>query len=421
MSLLRLVDLDGNLSGNNMAESIYDLVSALRKEQSPATPLGPSTNAPMQDIYATMGARPTDIQMAMTQRNLLREQGRSTGSMPPATRNTARGWTVASNPLEHLGQTLQNLGSQKKARGLEKTLGRQAEDRQLADSAIARHKSAKDDYRWAMEFGQESAKIKATQELKLAEAAREQAWKELQYDTGRRDRLRTDMRRLSEDIAPVTATSNAIRTLDEKMAPYMPGGELYDKKNLPGVGLLEGDPGWLGSATRLVQDLRVPGSPNADMYASVRGVLNQLIKQDAGLQQTIHEMRNQLTAAGLEGLTDEEVFISTYPAIRKRQEAKVDNILGGYGEDVTQAYLSRNPGLTDPFEDFENINARRREQQIQQAPQQLPDPAAQWSRSPEASSAAQGRPVTTPAGTFVWSGSEWVPQGQTGQIQRGPQ
>lgn len=390
-----------------MAESIYDLVGALRKEQALT---GPSTNAPMQDIYATMGARPTDLQMAMTQRNLMREQGRSTGSSVPATRTTGRGWTVASNPLEHLAQTMQNLGAQKKSRGLEKTLTRQAEDRQLADSAIARHKSAKDDYRWAMEFGQEAEKIAATQALKEAEMAREQAWKELQYDTGRRDRLRTDMRRLSEDIAPVTTTSNAIRTLDEKLAPYMPGGELYKEGNVPGVGLLEGDPGWIGSVARLAQDLRVPGSPNADMYASVRGVLNQLIKQDAGLQQTIHEMRNQLTAAGLEGLTDEEVFLSTYPAIRERQQAKVGNIFGGYGEDVVESYKARNPDIDKPFESFEELNARRRQQQTQAA-------ESVWGADQQAA-AASGQPVTTPEGTFVWSGAEWVPQNQTGQVQR---
>ncbi len=112
---------------------------------------------------------------------------------------------------------------------------------------------------------------------------------------------------------------------------------LFDRMDdVPGVGFVEGGPGAIGKTVRFFQ-----GDDAQTNYATFRGLINQVLSNQAGSAQTRNEIENILQRYGATGLEDEDVIRAALPEIMAEFQSERDSIRAGYPGVVNEIYDMR--------------------------------------------------------------------------------
>lgn len=121
-----------------------------------------------------------------------------------------------------------------------------------------------------------------------------------------------------ERLKGVAALEQQFNEVDAVMRPYLEAGIPVDE--IPGLGFFEKMPG-VGSVVRGAQDLASEGAPQAEMSQAVRSLMNTIVRNRAGLTQTINEVGRVNAETGMDIMTDPQAFAGAYERIRRAFEA----------------------------------------------------------------------------------------------------
>jgi hypothetical protein len=132
-----------------------------------------------------------------------------------------------------------------------------------------------------------------------------------------------------------------VERLQGLLAPYAVGGEKAMEGNIPGVGTLEGGQGKLGSVIRFLSDKiggGVTGHDAQNIAAAISGIVGPILRDQAGLAQTMSETNRVLTKLGLNEFTDEAVFLKALPTILTAINTDIANLKGTTMSAVKEYY-----------------------------------------------------------------------------------
>ncbi len=291
------------------------------------------------------------------------------GDVPlPQSRQSPGGWTTAPHWTEALSHVAAKTQEGFERRGLQKT--RDKKSQQLADyqrdltlaqaegeakrqSELVQHrtdtltaKTKRDkllDERNRLD--QEALELHRASQAAATKANREQIDERADRTDARlrglektriKDRRDDQVRRLGQEHAESVRIGSSIENLDEVLTPYLKKGG-----NIPGVGYFEGAQGWYGNLIRGGLDFMSDTNEAQDMNAKIRGVLNPILRADAGTAQTLTETRNKLTELGAGGDISEEVFVQNYPAIREAYNRDMERLRNTYDPAAVEMYSER--------------------------------------------------------------------------------
>ena len=185
-------------------------------------------------------------------------------------------------------------------------------------ASIAGQKGAQAQANFERELEQKGvlARAKAKQaEAKAVETARlKGALTESQLQTG--------ADKLEKKLKPVESMQQAVGRLDEKLAPYAKGGAKEGEAigGIGGIGGMRGEgiTGTIGDIWRWVDDATTAGQgDSASVSAAVAGVIAPIIRNQAGLAQTMSETKKVIDAYSLQSISNEEQFLEALPYIKE--------------------------------------------------------------------------------------------------------
>lgn len=123
------------------------------------------------------------------------------------------------------------------------------------------------------------------------------------------------MERADARLAPTLKLTGAVEELDDLLEDYAGG----DPRKVPGLTFSEKLP-IVGGAVRLGKDVFSGTGESGNMNSAVRGVINTIIRNQAGLTQTITELKNVREQTGMDPMTDPQVFLLNLPRIKTALE-----------------------------------------------------------------------------------------------------
>ena len=132
--------------------------------------------------------------------------------------------------------------------------------------------------------------------------------------------LQTGLDKFDKKIAPVEDIIQGVQELDKLIAPYMEGGE-KEGGNVPGIGLVAGQQGTLGDVARLIG-----GEDSQAVGGVIQRIIGPIIRNQAGLAQTMSETDRVLRSYGLQNVTRESVFLDALPALKKAIQADLQRL-----------------------------------------------------------------------------------------------
>ena len=149
--------------------------------------------------------------------------------------------------------------------------------------------------------------------------------------------------RLGNTLAPAVQMQKSLQEAWGALAPFT------NADDIPGIGRIEGGANFVGTVTRAIQSLG--GSKATNVFATISGAINQMIRIRAGLTQSSSEMNRVLAELESNGFSGEEGVIKAMRRIDKAQIADMANIKSSFNPAVVENYINRyNPNEINPFD-----------------------------------------------------------------------
>ena len=149
--------------------------------------------------------------------------------------------------------------------------------------------------------------------------------------------------KLGNTLAPAVQMQKSLQEAWGALAPFT------NADDIPGIGRIEGGANFVGTVTRAIQSLG--GSKATNVFATISGAINQMIRIRAGLTQSSSEMNRVLAELESNGFSGEEGVIKAMRRIDKAQIADMANIKSSFNPAVVENYINRyNPNETNPFD-----------------------------------------------------------------------
>lgn len=145
--------------------------------------------------------------------------------------------------------------------------------------------------------------------------------------------LRTGLDSLRKDLGVLMPIVNEVKEVNRLLTPYGKGGE-KEGMDVPGLGGLEGHRGMMGEVTRTL----FSSQEGKDIYRAVSGVVQKLLRADAGTAQTFQETMNVLARLGTQWVNNEETFLNNWPAFNAAIQKDIERNTKARHPDVVNAY-----------------------------------------------------------------------------------
>lgn len=142
------------------------------------------------------------------------------------------------------------------------------------------------------------------------------------------------LERADKRMAPTLELTNAVEELDNLLENHAGG----DPRSIPGLTFREKLPG-IGGVFRLTRDAYTGKGEAGMIYSATRGVINTIIRNQAGLTQTNRELQNVREQTGMDALSDPQVFL-----------ANLDRIKTALEKDLMRMRTSMSPAVVDQIE-----------------------------------------------------------------------
>tara|TARA_R110000765_G_C18951734_1_gene608629 strand:- start:2294 stop:3409 length:1116 start_codon:yes stop_codon:yes gene_type:complete len=155
--------------------------------------------------------------------------------------------------------------------------------------------------------------------------------------------LQTGLDKLEKKIKPVESMQLAVERLDAVLAPYAKGGA-KEGETIGGIGGIggmrgEGITGHIGDVWRYLDDATTSGQgDSAEMSNAVAGVIAPIIRNQAGLAQTMSETKKVIDAYGLQNISNEEDMLKALPYIKEAIKRDLDRINSTTMPEVREVY-----------------------------------------------------------------------------------
>ena len=155
--------------------------------------------------------------------------------------------------------------------------------------------------------------------------------------------LQTGLDKLEKKIKPVESMQLAVERLDAVLAPYAKGGAKEGEKigGIGGIGGMRGEgiTGHIGDVWRYLDDATTSGQgDSAEMSNAVAGVIAPIIRNQAGLAQTMSETKKVIDAYGLQNISNEEDMLKALPYIKEAIKRDLDRINNTTMPEVRKMY-----------------------------------------------------------------------------------
>lgn len=146
--------------------------------------------------------------------------------------------------------------------------------------------------------------------------------------------LQLGMDKLEKKIKPLEDVMGAVANMDKVLAPYAKGGAASGV-NIPGLGFIEGSRGKIGDIVRMGL-----GQEAQDVFRNTQNILTKLIKESAGLAQTLTETANVLKGLGAQDLTNEESYLKGLTELKEALAKDQKRIMSSTHPQVLEQYNS---------------------------------------------------------------------------------
>lgn len=123
------------------------------------------------------------------------------------------------------------------------------------------------------------------------------------------------MERAYARMDPTLELVGAVEELDDLLEEHAGG----NPRKVPGLTFTDKLP-VIGGLSRLTKDVFSGEGEAGDIYSAVRGVMNTIIRNQAGLTQTITELKNVREQTGMDPMNDPQVFFKNLPRIKAALE-----------------------------------------------------------------------------------------------------
>lgn len=129
------------------------------------------------------------------------------------------------------------------------------------------------------------------------------------------------LERADQRLAPTYELVGAVEELDNLLEEHAGG----DPRSVPGLTFGEKIPG-IGGVLRLSRDVYTGKGEAGAIYSAARGVINTIIRNQAGLTQTRRELANVSEQTGMDALSDPQVFLANLDRIKTALEKDLQRI-----------------------------------------------------------------------------------------------
>jgi hypothetical protein len=152
-----------------------------------------------------------------------------------------------------------------------------------------------------------------------------------------------DVTNLSKRMGPLNTTINAAQEVQNLLDAYRdPKTGLY--KSIPGIGRETALPGWARSVGQQAGVMDKATNPNA---AVVQRLLGDIMRQQAGLSQTISEQARVIATNLASGSYTQKEFIDNWGALQQSINNDLNNLQAGHSNEVLGRFKERG-GKLDP-------------------------------------------------------------------------
>lgn len=154
--------------------------------------------------------------------------------------------------------------------------------------------------------------------------------------------VQKDIKALSTRMDRVTPVLGAAKEVQQLLDKYTDPktGEI---KSIPGIGYIGALPGWARSAGQEVGLISKETNANR---ATVQRLINNIVRAQAGLSQTISEQAKQIEANLSSGSYSQADFSKAFNQLLQDLEYDINNVRAGHRPEATETYLKRG-GMLD--------------------------------------------------------------------------
>jgi len=154
------------------------------------------------------------------------------------------------------------------------------------------------------------------------------------------------LERADKRLAPTLELTQSVEQLDNLLENHAGG----DPRSVPGLTFAEKAPG-IGGVFRLTRDVWTGKGEAGLIYSAVRGVINTIIRNQAGLTQTNRELANVREQTGMDALSDPQVFLENLDRIKDALEIDLQRIRNTMAPEVVDQIESEfgATGQQSPF------------------------------------------------------------------------
>ena len=156
--------------------------------------------------------------------------------------------------------------------------------------------------------------------------------------------MQTGLKDLEKVLKPIEGVHQSMLKLDELLLPYTKGGVKQDE-GIGGIGGWGGQrgEGWGGTAgdvIRYVDDATTIGEAgdSQKISSAISGLIAPIIRDQAGLAQTMSETKKVIDKLGLQAIGDEETFLDAYPQLKAAMRRDLDRIRRTRSPEVLEFY-----------------------------------------------------------------------------------
>lgn len=156
--------------------------------------------------------------------------------------------------------------------------------------------------------------------------------------------IQNDITKLSTRMGPITPVLDAAQQVQDLFDAYT-DPKTGKTKPIPGLGYVGALPGWARSAGQEAGLL--PEATNANR-AVVERLVGNVMRNQAGLSQTISEQARVLQTMLSSGSYDQKDFMKAWGSFTQNLDAELANIKAGHRPEAVDAYVARGGRLEGP-------------------------------------------------------------------------
>lgn len=174
-----------------------------------------------------------------------------------------------------------------------------------------------------------------------------------------------DLEKFGARTEKARTLAERVENLDTILQPYVEQGLKPDQ--IPGIGALEKTEGVVGNVARFASDLTADGAPAGEVNSAVRGVMNIITRNQAGMSQTIAEIERLTGESATKLLNDPQTFLEYYDRLKDSIAADLRHVAQTTPPEAVEAYKAN---LAEGEFDVSNPQFRRFEFGGQKPPTQ---------------------------------------------------